>query len=327
MRVVITGGSGFVGSNLISNLRNSGIDVRNLDVRPSPWHNDITIRRDITKSLEVAEIGDCDSIVHLAAVHRDDVTPKSLYHDVNVTGTENVVAFAEKRNVKKIVFFSSVAVYGFAEPGAGEDAETRPFNEYGSTKLQAETILKDWSAKSLDRSLTIIRPTVIFGPRNRGNVFNLMNQIWKKRFLKVGSGENVKSLAYIDNVVGFATFALKLEKTGVRTFNYVDAPELKVNDMVDLMAATMGKPLSRIRVPMLLAKTGAAVFDLLSIITGRKFPISRIRIKKFAAETSFSSAVRATGYLPKKSVREGILETIDYEFLKMPEDNVVFDTE
>ena len=107
---------------------------------------------------------------------------------------------------------------------------TNPFNEYGRTKFVAEQKLRAWHANS-ENALIIVRPTVIFGEGNRGNVYNLLNQIASGRFLMVGKGKNKKSMAYIGNVIAFLEVCISTDqKYGV--FNYVDTPDLAMDQLV-----------------------------------------------------------------------------------------------
>ena len=108
----------------------------------------------------------------------------------------------DEKKIKKIIFTSTVAVYGFAKAGTDESGEIDPFNEYGRTKFEAEKIFLYWYHQG-ERSLIIVRPTVVFGDGNRGNVFNLFNQIANNKFLMIGDGQNKKSMAYVENVVAF----------------------------------------------------------------------------------------------------------------------------
>ena len=89
-----------------------------------------------------------DVVVNLAAVHRDDVRQKSEYQRTNVNGAENVALVCEEKNIDKIVFTSTVAVYGFAAPGTDETGEINPFNEYGRTKFEAEEKLRAWHERA-----------------------------------------------------------------------------------------------------------------------------------------------------------------------------------
>ena len=135
------------------------------------------------------------TVVHLAAIHKDNVVDPNVYYSTNVQGTSNVAQICLEKNIKKFIFTSTVAVYGFAKPNTNENGCLQPFNHYGKSKLEAERLLKEiFSTDALNISLSIIRPTVIFGPGNRGNVFNLINQIALGRFLMIGSGLNKKSL-------------------------------------------------------------------------------------------------------------------------------------
>ena len=86
-----------------------------------------------------------DIIVNLAAVHRDDLSDKSQYQTTNVDGASNVATVCSELGIKKIIFTSTVAVYGFAEPGTDENGPVNPFNEYGRTKFEAERKFQTWS--------------------------------------------------------------------------------------------------------------------------------------------------------------------------------------
>lgn len=112
----------------------------------------------------------CTTLYHLAAEHRDDVLPANLYHNVNVTKAERVCATAEAHRINRIVFTSTVGVGGPAEREIDETAPACPSNEYGRTKLMAEQPFGDWAARAPKRSLTVVRPTVAFGPGNRGSL-------------------------------------------------------------------------------------------------------------------------------------------------------------
>ncbi len=329
MKILITGGSGFVGSNLITKLKsNSNYEYLSIDKKDSQMHHNITELVNIVKKEDLNRIDFIpNTIVHLAAEHRDDITPKSLYYDVNVTGTKNIIDLAKLKSVNSIIFFSSVAVYGFAELGTNEHGKINPFNEYGKTKHQAEIMLEKWYEENPnDRKLIIIRPTVIFGPRNRGNFYNLINQINQNKFLMVGNGKNIKSLAYISNVVDFVIHALNF-KNGRYLFNYIDKPDSNMNEIVKTIYSSFNKKRIPIKVPFFLAFYIAKLIDLISHILKRKFPISSIRIKKFCSDTSFNTSIDETGFIPKYSIDDSIKETINYEFNDDNKDDVIFYTE
>ena len=172
----------------------------------------------------------CDVLYNLAAEHRDDVRPVELYQQVNVVGAERTCEVAEHLGIERLIFTSTVAVYGLHEGEADETAATRPFNEYGRTKLEAEQMFQAWAERGAGRSLTIVRPTVVFGPDNRGNVYTLLEQIARGRAVVVGDGRNRKSMAYVENVAGALVHALTFGP-GVHVFNYADKPDLDMNEL------------------------------------------------------------------------------------------------
>lgn len=132
-----------------------------------------------------------DVVVNLSAEHRDDVSPKSLYDDVNVQGSENILNVCSELGIHKVIFTSSVAVYGFAPVGTDETGKINYFNDYGRTKFLAEEKYRDWLKTDSLNNAVIISPTVIFGEQNRGNVYNLLRQIASGKFPMVGKGLTV----------------------------------------------------------------------------------------------------------------------------------------
>lgn len=328
--IVLIGGSGFIGTRLTKRLLDKGYSVKILDKVKSLTYPDLWIKGDVrNRSSLLSALEGCDVIYNLAAEHRDDVRPRSLYWDVNVRGAENVCSAAEELGIKKIIFTSSVAVYGFTNGETDETGELRPFNDYGRTKLEAEKVYQEWQKRDKNRALTIIRPTVVFGEGNRGNVYNLLQQIAKGRFIMVGKGDNIKSMTYVENVVSFLVYAINFDK-GCHIYNYVDKPDLNMNTLVTLVKKELGKD-GKIgfRIPYPIGYLGGLIFDIIARATNKKFPISAIRIKKFCSDTQFaSSTIKDTGFTPPFTLTEGLERTIRYEFLSEKSDNeIVFYTE
>lgn len=145
-----------------------------------------------------------------------------------------------------------------------------PFNHYGKSKWQAEEVLREWYNKApTERSLTIIRPTVIFGERNRGNVYNLLKQIAGGKFMMVGAGTNYKSMAYVGNIVEFIKYKLKNVAAGYEVYNYVDKPDLNMNQLVAEVEQSLNKKIPSMHLPYPLGMLGGYCFDILSKITGK----------------------------------------------------------
>ncbi|MEM6811027.1 MAG: NAD(P)-dependent oxidoreductase, partial [Pseudomonadota bacterium] len=194
MKIAVTGGSGFIGQRLVKRLEKAGHQIVNIDSEDPDNPIDICYEQALEKSLE-----GCDAIYHLAAAHRDDISPKSIYYDVNGQGTKNIIQAAKAHNIQRIIFASTVAVYGLNAGEASEETKPEPFNDYGKSKLEAEQYLKAWQSESDDHILSIIRPVVVFGEGNRGNVYTLMKQIAGNKFIMIGKGQNKKSMAYVEN--------------------------------------------------------------------------------------------------------------------------------
>jgi nucleoside-diphosphate-sugar epimerase len=264
----------------------------------------------------------------LAAEHRDDVRPLSLYDEVNIGGAENICTVAREKSVRKIIFTSSVAVYGFAPIGTDESGKIDPFNDYGRTKYEAEQVFKRWQAEApQDRTLVIIRPTVVFGEQNRGNVYNLLRQVASGAFVMVGRGGNRKSMAYVENVAAFLEYSLSF-KPGVHIYNFIDKPDFTMNVLVASVNRILGKPEKiRVKLPFAVGLFIAKGFDLVASVTGRKFAISSIRIKKFCANSVYNSAIESTGFVSPVPLEEAIQKTVRYEFLESHEHEGVFFTE
>ncbi|WP_435140736.1 NAD-dependent epimerase/dehydratase family protein [Pseudopelagicola sp. nBUS_19] len=326
-KITVIGGSGFVGTNLCRQLSLKQQDFEIIDLKMSnqfPEKCTIADVRD-AESLYAAITGDV--VVNLAAVHRDDVRDKSEYQRTNVDGAKNVAQVCSEKGIKKIVFTSTVAVYGFAEPGTDEHGEIKPFNEYGRTKFEAEEKLRVWQ-KQGENSLIIVRPAVIFGEGNRGNVFNLLNQIASGKFFMVGDGKNKKSMAYISNVVSFLEVSIAANQSyGV--YNYVDTPGLTMNELVSLARQTLkGKKGVGLRIPYVFGLIFGFVADIISNITSTKLPVSGIRIKKFVTSTDFSSnQSHLENFAPPYLLKAGLEKTLISEFLEPDPKREIFYTE
>ena len=325
---LIIGGSGFVGSKLMTEL--TAKKCYNIDKNPSSYFDNITTNGDIRNLDEIKISKITESVVLLAAEHRDDVSPSSLYYDVNVAGTKNVLDKMDEVGVKHLIFTSSVAIYGLDKKNPDENHPVDPFNHYGKSKWEAEQVIKEWYDKDpKGKSITIIRPTVIFGEQNRGNVYNLLKQIASGKFLMIGKGQNKKSMAYVGNVVAFIKHRLELAEEGYHVFNYVDKPDLTMTSLLKVIEKSLNKKIPSIRVPVWLGFLGGYGFDFLAFITLKKLAISSVRVKKFVATTQFdASKVHSSGFKAPFTLEEGLDRTLNYEFVqKRSDDEEVFYTE
>lgn len=328
MKIAIIGGSGFVGTSLVERLY-SCFDVRILDKALSHSFPKLFSYLDVTSISDLDNnLSNDAAIINLAAEHKDDVTPRSLYYDVNVEGAKNICSIASAKNINKIIFTSTVAVYGFAPLNTGESGKIAPFNDYGLSKSEAEQIYRRWQLEDpLKRTLVIVRPTVIFGERNRGNVYNLFKQIASGQFVMVGNGFNRKSLAYVENVVAFLEFSLSFAP-GIHTYNYIDKPDLTMNQLVSFVNKTLCRStIFKIRLPYWFGLLIGNIFDLVACILNRKFSISAIRVKKFCSNSVYESAAHEIGFVAPIPLLKAIEKTLKYEFIEPHSAQQVFYSE
>jgi GlcNAc-P-P-Und epimerase len=327
--ISVIGGSGFIGSRLCQRFLRSENSFQILDKAPSLAFPDQAVLADV-RSLDSlrAHIAEGAALINLAAEHRDDVRPLSLYDEVNVGGARNLCKVAREKHVKTIVFTSTVAVYGFAPLGTDESGAIAPFNDYGRTKFEAEQVFREWQAGAPgERTLVILRPTVVFGEQNRGNVYNLLQQMASGRFVMVGRGENRKSMAYVENVAAFIEYSLSFAP-GVHVYNYIDKPDFSMNDLVARVNRLLGRPERiRLRLPYVLGYGIGKMFDVVSAITGKRFAISAIRVKKFCANSVYNTAIEQTGFVPPVPLEVALEQTVRHEFLEDHSKENVFYTE
>ena len=324
------GASGFVGTRLLDLMKeSSNFELKNIDLLPSHFFPEMTIIGDVREQNQMdKELAGADCVVLLAAQHRDDVSPVSLYYDTNVGGMEVTLKAMEKNGIKRIIFFSSVAVYGLNKNNPNEEHPTDPFNHYGKSKWQAEQVLQEWHKRHPDWNINIIRPCVIFGERNRGNVYNLLKQIANRKFLMVGSGNNKKSMAYVGNVVAFVKYVIENVSTGYNVYNYIDKPDFSMNELVCHIEKVLNKSIPSTHFPYWLGMMGGYCFDLLAKITGKKLAISSVRVKKFCATTEFDSTkVRSSGFKAPYTLGEGLARTLEFEFVHPKTDDITFKSE
>lgn len=326
----VIGGSGFIGTRLVRQLRNKEqLAVQITDKAPSKAHPDLVILGDV-RSVEQLRISIANGsvIVNLAAEHRDDVRPLSLYDEVNVEGAINICTVACEKSVKTIIFTSSVAVYGFAPIGTDESGKIAPFNDYGRTKYEAEQIFKAWQAEvPTERTLVIIRPTVVFGEQNRGNVYNLLRQIASGKFVMVGHGENRKSMAYVENIAAFIEYSMSF-KPGVHIYNFIDKPDFTMNSLVANVNRILGRPEEiGFRLPFAVGYMIGKGFDLVASLSGKRFAISSIRVRKFCANSVYNTAINQTGFVSPVPLEQALAQTVRYEFVESHEHEGVFYTE
>ena len=161
-----------------------------------------------------------DVIFNFAAVHRTPGHEDHEYFETNIRGAENVVAFAEKWNIKKIVFTSSIAPYGAAEELKKETTLPTPNTAYGISKLVAEKIHEKWqNDDATHHQLTIVRPGVVFGKGENGNFTRLYWAIRGHKFAYPGRKDTIKACIYVKELVRFLLWKTEVKSEERRVKN------------------------------------------------------------------------------------------------------------
>jgi nucleoside-diphosphate-sugar epimerase len=314
LKVLVIGNSGFIGRPLADALLSEGHEVLGMDVRPPaekpPYAcvaGDIRSKEDIRRAAEGTDL-----IINLAAVHKDFGVSTEAYFAVNDVGTHNVVVASSELGIERVFFFSSTAVYGPAVK-VTEKTPVAPAVVYGESKVAGERRVATWAAENPGRHAVILRPTVVFGPRNFGNMCNLIQTIAARRFVMVGNGENIKSVAYVGNVVAAAMFLIRQMRPGLVVYNYSDYPQMTARELVGQICLALERRAPRFHLPLGPVLAAAQAVDVVGRWTGYDFPITANRIRKLNTSTAIiSDEIRNLGFRQVASIEESIGATVDW---------------
>lgn len=238
--VVIFGGGGFVGKHLINHLKTEGYEVHVADIN-HPNVSDVIfhfcdVRKPILFNLNTPPY----AVFNLAAVHRTPGHAPDDYYETNILGAINVLTWMETVDCQKLVFTSSISVYGPDNEIKDEDSSTQPIHSYGKSKLIAESIFRFWQQRNpSQRKLVICRPAVIFGEGENGNFTRMAVAISRNRFLIPTSQDTIKSSGYVKDLVRSLIFALEYKNDCI-IFNFAFPTEYSIGD-ISSKVASIGK--------------------------------------------------------------------------------------
>lgn len=219
--VIVFGGAGFIGSHLISKLNKSGCEqIISLDIKePQVREEGVTYLIKDVRDLSDLEIFDgVTQIYNFAAIHTTPGHEHHEYYETNILGALEVCKYAERANIKDIVFTSSISVYGPGESQKTEKSELTPVSSYGYSKMLAEKIHKDWLNRVDDGRLVIVRPAVVFGHREGGNFTRLATLMRKGFFIYPGRKDTIKACIYVEDLLEAIEFAQE-KRLPLITFN------------------------------------------------------------------------------------------------------------
>ncbi|MCI0378294.1 MAG: NAD-dependent epimerase/dehydratase family protein [Gemmataceae bacterium] len=323
---VITGATGQLGSHIAEQLRTAGERVRAL-VRPG---SDASFLRNIGIDLAEGDLRDAASvrractgatIVYNCAAKVSDWGKWSDFRDEAVATTRNLVDACRAESVARLLHVSSISVYGHPKLAPGQlVTETTPLGQefwmwdyYPRAKLLAEEIV--WEYKP---NVTIVRPSWIYGPRDRVTIPRIVPALQEKRVPIIGSGDNLLNIIYVGDVAAGVIAAANHPNSVGQAYNLCSQGEITQRQMVDTLTDALGLPRIQKRVPYGLALRFAFLKEFFAKLFFRKKPptITRRAIYLIGRPTLFSidKAKSELGWSPRVKIDEGVRRTLDWYF-------------
>jgi nucleoside-diphosphate-sugar epimerase len=285
---LVFGGGGFIGSHLLKNLSETGKYERlvSADIAEPRFrvaeveYKQVDVREPIADEV----CPDANVIYNLAAVHTTPGHQDWEYYWTNVLGAIHVADYARKHDVKKIVFTSSISVYGPTESPKTEESLPAPESAYGKSKLAAEKVHRYWLSEGADRKLVVVRPAVIYGLAERGNFTRLASLLNRGLFFYPGRRDTIKSCGYVEDLVASFDFMLARPERDI-TYNFAHAERYTSADICAAFHDVAGYKKSSPVVPLAPMLAAAWGFEMLGKV-GFKTSINRPRIMKLNQSTN-----------------------------------------
>lgn len=310
-RILVTGGSGFVGKALVAHALSKGIKVR-VSSRQKLASADTRLEYAYTGEIGIATdwlsaLQGVDTVVHCAArAHvTNNVLSRSLdeFRSVNVTGSVKLAEQSIQACIRRFIFVSSIGVNGkrtFCRPFRESDAP-KPQEPYALSKLEAENALRKLFTKS-SVEFVIVRPPLVYGADPPGNFSRLVNLVASDLPLPLGSIANKRSFVALENLVDFLITCIDHPSAANETFLVSDGEDLSTTQLVQRMRAALGKPARLIPVPTWMLEAGAFLLG--------KRDLSQKLLSDLQVDISKARAV--LGWCPPVSVNEGLKTMMEY---------------
>lgn len=292
----ISGGSGFVGRRLISALQERQIDVRLLSRNQQ---NADTVVCDLnTESIPRGALAGVDTVFHLAGVAhdmRDASKIEDLYYQVNTRATIQLANLAVRSGVKRFVFISSVKAGGKPPPRkcANEEEQRDTKSIYGKTKREAEIRLLEIGKES-GMHVSIIRPSLVYGPNVKGNLQLMLDGIKAGWFPPLPEIDNRRSMIHVDDLVRAILLVSEDKRANGEIFIATDGRPYSSREVYSTMCNIAGRSIPKWSVPKML-------FDLASLAS----PRMKYKINKLLGDECYSSVkLEGLGFKAKKSLED-----------------------
>jgi nucleoside-diphosphate-sugar epimerase len=320
-KVLVTGGTGAVGPCVVHALHQAGYQIRSFSVDPPstdlfPQSVEVLIG-DVTDQMAIqSAMKNVDAVVHLAALlHIVNPPPemREKYERINIGGTATVVEDAIKAGVKRVVLFSTIAVYG-ASVGRvlNEMSPTNPDNFYAQTKLAAERIVLNARNTSGQPLGTVLRLGAIYGSRIKGNYERLMRALACHRFISIGNGLNRRTLVYDSDVGRAAVLAVSQSAAAGRVFNVTDGGFHTLNEIIQSICSALGRKPPMFSLPLTPTRILVGIIENGISFIGLKPPVTRAMIDKYTEDIAVDGSLiqKELGFISQHDLKTGWEETI-----------------
>ncbi len=315
-RVLVTGATGAVGPALVALLLERGYLVRVLlrgeNGRFSP--NVETITGDITDPAAVHRaVAGCQLVFHLAAkLHlnpTEATAVKDAYQHINVDGTRNVVEAAAAANVERLIFFSTINVYGTTTPPQVFDETSVPHPEtiYAQTKLAAENIALSLCSPTGEPKTVILRLASVYGANMKGNYVQILRWIQKGLFIPVGQGQNRRTLIFDHDLAHAALLAAEHAQAPGQIYNVADGQLHTFQEILEAIYQTLNRKPYRFTLPLWPLRTGLTLIEKTANLVGLNSPIAPILLDKLTEDMAVCSQKiqRELGFAPQYNLANG----------------------
>ncbi|MFN2446058.1 MAG: NAD-dependent epimerase/dehydratase family protein [Vicinamibacterales bacterium] len=322
-RTLVTGATGFTGGHLAEMLAVRGHDVRAL-VRPHSLDRfrqspaaaagATAVEGDLLDATALRKACDgVDVVYHIAATYREAGQPDSAYRAINVEGTRHVLEAAHAGEVRRVVHCSTGGVHGHIErPPATEDAPLAPGDIYQETKLEAESLAREFGRRT-PLEVVVVRPIGIYGPGDR-RFLKMFRGLARRRFPVLGSGDVFYHLTFIDDLIEGFRLCGETPAAAGRTYILAGPAYTTLNELVAIVSDELGVKPPRLRLPVWPFWTAGLLCELVCVPLRIAPPLYRRRVDFYTKSRAFdiSRARAELGYDPKVALRAGIRRTITW---------------
>lgn len=289
MNILLTGCHGFVGQSLSKLLLDEGHAVIGVDRVDTDVCSFPLVRCDMAEHIPL-EPQHFDVVIHCAAAKGDwNLSDREFYLD-NVVATKNLLAFLEGCTVKKLIHFSTVAIYSRETESGDEGTPIQPDSVYGKTKLDSEVLVRQFAEKT-KISTTILRPSVIYGRNNFANMYNLTRQLSRGLPFQIDPADIVKSHVSVRNVVDVVNRFVKSTSQAetIEIYNLTERPYLNLTQLITILCDELRTPNPKMILPIWLVSIPFAVLEFVGKLLGKDIGFTRERLQKFSSSTNYTS--------------------------------------